>query len=481
MRPVKILLTGFLLLSWMWSSEQSIDTLFVVHASSRPFTLADCYALILDNHPIAKQAALLPEVARQELRLAKGAFDPKLELHVLDKELGGQEYYNIVSGQIKFPTTLPFDPVVGLDRNRGPYVNPERYISDEYGYRQVYTGISLPLGRGLITDERRAALRQAELLKDLTDAEKVSVINKLLLDAAKKYWDWCYSYYKLKLLNRSVSIAEDILQRTKDNYTFGEASLIDTVQASITFQQRIVQRQEAIRDLENSSIELSALLWNEESKPVDLDPAFAPAISPAMWTMSIEALDDLIANARENHPDIRKVDVKLQQLEVDRRLAVEYLKPELNLSYYALNQPISPEGPVSFNPGSNHKFGVDIAFPLFLRKERSKVALARVKITNTRFEQSLKEREIINSLNVTYNQLSNLQMILASQRNIISSYESLVQAELLNLEQGESDLFKFNLQQEKLIEAQTKWLKLLADNEKLKAYLYWAAGDFAIN
>ena len=49
-------------------------------------------------------------------------------------------------------------------------------------------------------------------------------------------------------------------------------------------------------------------------------------------------------------------------------------------------------------------------------------------------------------------------------------------AEILNLENGESDLFKINVQQEKLIVSQTKLLKLKAEYEKLKATLYWAAG-----
>ena len=42
----------------------------------------------------------------------------------------------------------------------------------------------------------------------------------------------------------------------------------------------------------------------------------------------------------------------------------------------------------------------------------------------------------------------------------------------MNLEQGESDLFKI-VQLEKLIQAQSKWIKLLAENEKQKAELYW--------
>ena len=167
-------------------------------------------------------------------------------------------------------------------------------------------------------------------------------------------------------------------------------------------------------------------------------------------------------------------------VEVEKKLAAEYLKPQLNLNYYAINQPINPGGEVSFNLNDNYKLGIDFSFPLFLRKERSKVTLTKLKISNTKLEQSIMERQIINSLNVTYNQLINLQSIMANQHEMVKSYERLLEAELLNLEQGESDLFKINVQQEKLIQAQTKWLKLLAENEKQKAYLYWAAGAYPL-
>jgi hypothetical protein len=57
----------------------------------------------------------------------------------------------------------------------------------------------------------------------------------------------------------------------------------------------------------------------------------------------------------------------------------------------------------------------------------------------------------------------------------------LLQAEILNLENGESDLFKINIQQEKLIQSQSKLLKLKAEYEKMKATLYWAAGVRNLN
>jgi len=457
------------------------DTLFVVPDSTRIFTLDNFYRLILKNHPAVKQAGLLSEVARQEIRLARGNFDPKLEAEFNSKQLNSKAYYDIFGSSLKFPTILPFDPSIGIDQNKGAYLNPERYIDNEFNYQQFYAGISLPLGRGLFTDERRTALRQAELFKDMTEAEQVKMINELLLDAAKDYWDWYYAYYNYRLLNKSVRIAEEIFSRVKNNYNFGEASGVDTVQAKITWQQRIIEQQEAFMNFKNSGLQLSNMLWDSLINPVELDLKRVPVLSPDAWTLTPEGLKALADQARINHPELKKLEVKIYQLEAERKLAAEYLKPELNLNYYAINQPINPHGDFSFTIYDNYKIGIDFSFPVFLRKERSKLALTKLKISNTKFEQSITERQIINSLTGIYNQLTNLQSIMANQKQMVESYERLLEAELLNLQQGESDLFKINVQQEKLIQAQTKWLKLLAENERQKAQLYWAAGTYRLN
>lgn len=459
---------------------QPADTLFAVADTTRVFTLENFYELIKQNHPVAKQASLLSEVARQEIRLARGSFDPKLEAQLISKKLNDKEYYDIFNSSLKFPTRLPIDPSIGFDRNKGEYLNPERYIDNEFNYQQFYAGISIPLGRGLITDERRTALRQAELFGDMTEAEQVKIINKLLLDAAKTYWDWYYAYYNYRLLNRSVRIAEEIFRRVKTNYTFGELAIVDTVQARITWQQRVIEQQEALLNFKNSGLEVSNMLWDSLGNPIDLDLKWIPALSSDAWFITPDTLKALADQAQINHPELRKIEVKIYQLEAERKLAAEYLKPQLNVTYYAVNQPINPNGDLSFAIEDNYKFGLDFSFPVFLRKERSKLALTKLKISNAQFEQSMTERQIINNLTRIYNQLTNLQSIMANQNQMVTSYERLLEAELMNLEQGESDLFKINVQQEKLIQAQTKWLKLLAENEKQKAQLYWAAGVYPL-
>lgn len=453
-----------------------VDSVFVLPDSVKPFTIENFYQLILENHPIAKQTDLLTDVAQQEIRMARGNFDPKLELEFLSKNYADQEYYSILNGSLKFPSVLPVDPVIGVEKNSGAFLNPERYIDDEFNYQQFYAGFSIPLGRGLFTDDRRAALRQAELFKKMTEAEQVKLINKLLLEAAKEYWQWYYAYYHYQLLNRSVAIAEEIFRRTKVNYDYGEAAPIDTVQAKIIWQQRIIDQQESFLDYQNTGIKLSTFLWDSLSNPLSLDMNWAPVRQPELWTMTPSGLEELSNQAKTNHPELLKLNVTLQQLEVERKLAAEYLKPQLNLNYYLLNQPFDPEWNTSLQFNEDYKLGIDFSIPVFLRKERSKLAQTKLKVTATEFELTLTEREIINEISSTYNQLANLQSVMSQQHDMVKNYELLLNAELINLEQGESDLFIINVQQEKLINAQTKWLKLLAEFEKQTAYLYWSAG-----
>lgn len=458
-----------------------IDSLFILPDSSRAYTIENFYYVVTTQHPVARQAQLLRDVAQQEIRLARGNFDPKIEIQYLTKNFNDTEYYRLFNGAVSFPSVLPFDPKIGVERNKGEYLNPERYISDQFDYKQFYAGISMPLGQGLITDSRRTALKQAELFRDMTEAEQVKMINKLLLDAAKDYWNWYNAYYHYRLLNRGVEVAAEIFNRTKTNADLGEAAAVDTVQAKITLQQRIIDQQEALIDFLNTGLELSTYLWDSLGSPLALPPNYAPVLEPSLLVLSSNDLEELTETARANHPELRKLTIKLKQLEVDRRLAVEFLKPKLDLNYNFLNQPLDPEFNTSLSFGDDYKFGLDFSFPVLLRKERSKLALTKLKISNTIYDRSLTERTIVNEINATHNALVNTAGIINYQSDMVRNYERLLQAELLNFANGESDLFKINIQQEKLIQSQTKLVKLMAEYEKLKAMLYWAAGIRGLN
>ncbi|MFY8036200.1 MAG: TolC family protein [Cyclobacteriaceae bacterium] len=479
----KILFFGFALIAWTSQAQISLDSVFVLPDSIKPFSLDEMYAAMLAYHPVVKQAYLLNETARQEIRMARGAFDPKVQADLSIKEFKDKEYYNKFKTSLSIPTWFPLDPKIGFERNTGQFLDPEDIVGGAAGNSQLTTGISLPLGRGLFTDDRRAALKQAKLFTKMAEAEQIKLVNKILLEAAKDYWQWYFAFYNYRLLSRSTIIATEIFRRVKLDASLGEASAIDTIQAKITLQQRLVERQESYLEFLNSGIRISNYLWDNAGYPVQLSAEVAPVLSPTeAQLLSTQTLNELIFLAKQNHPELVKLRTKIDQLEIDRKLASEYLKPRLDFNYNFINQPLMPNG--TFNSiavGKDYKFGLDFSMPILLRKERAKLALTKVKIQSTQWEQSQAEREIVNQINVVYNQIVNTHQILAQQTDVAENYTRLLRAELINLENGESDLFKINVQQEKLILSQSKLLKLKAEYEKMKATMYWAAGIRNLN
>jgi outer membrane protein TolC len=478
---MKKFLTFSLLIASLTTTAQTrstLDSIFVLPDSISSFNIEAFYATILEAHPIVKQTQLLNEVAKQEIRLARGAFDPKIETRLNTKEFSDKDYYNKWIASFTVPTWFPLDPKIGIERNTGVFIDPENAVPDADNNRQIFTGVSLPIGRGLFTDDRRTAMKQAKLFTQMAEAEQIKLINKILLDAAKDYWQWYFSFYNYRLLSQNTAIATEIFRRVKLDASLGEASAIDTVQAKITLQSRLVERQESYLEFINAGIRISNYLWDAQGNPLQLSPTVAPLLVRDDGQMlETQTLQDLTLLARENHPELVKLTVKLDQLEVDRKLAAEYLKPKLDLSYNFLNQPIRPNGDFqSFTFQNDYKFGLDFSMPILIRKERAKLEQTKIKIRSTGYERTQAEREIVNQVNSVYNQIVNTNIILDQQNNIAHNYERLLNAELFNLENGESDLFKINVQQEKLIQSQSKLLKLKAEYEKLKATLYWAAG-----
>lgn len=463
-------------------AQNPSDSVYVLPDTVKPFTLDNFYAALLENHPLVKQARLLPESARQEVRFARGAFDPKLEASYATKEYKDKDYYEKFAASFTIPVWFPVDPKIGFEKNEGSSINPESAIPASDEYKQLVTGIRLPVGRGLLTDERRAAVKQAQLFTEMAAAEQVKMINKILLDAAKDYWQWYFSYYSYRLLSNNTRIAEEVYRRVSLNASMGEASGIDTVQAKITLQQRVIERQEAFLEFLNQGIRISNYLWDADQAPLQLSPSVAPVLGGEPESLSTQTLNELMFMARQNHPELIKWNVKLSQLEVERKLAVEYLKPRLDLQYGFINQPIGPDGSAQFfSFGDDYKFGVDFSIPILLRKERAKLGQTKLKIRGAQLERTQAEREILNQVQQVYNQLNNTQLILTQQSAMVNNYERLLSAELLNLQLGESDLFKINVQQEKLIQSQLKLLKLRSEYEKMKANLYWAAGVRNLN
>ena len=476
---MKSLIAGiwFAIFGCPWSAFSQTT---VIQPDTTVFSAGVLFELIRQNHPIVKQAGLFGEEARQVLVQARGAFDPKLVSYYDRKEFGRDLYFDHWQNKLAVPLWIGgIDLTVSYDRNsnRGRYINPEERTPPS-GLTGV--GVSVPIGQGILIDARRNAVRQARLAGDLAEADRLKLINKVLFDAAKTYWEWFFAHQQRRLLTEGYELANRRFAALRERAFLGDAAIIDTTEALITVQDRLVQRQQAEVEEQNARLLISTFLWNDAGQPVEL-PAMAIPQEPLLTLPDDNLFQTLLDRATRQHPELLKLDVKAQQLTLEERFRRAMIQPQIMLNASLLSETPNPDvrydwsSYYAFRP-QNHKISVDMVFPLFLRKERGKLREVQLKNQQTILERQQMGRDITNTVQSAYNQLQALAGQITVQQKTIDNQQVLLRAEQQKFDLGESSLFLVNARETKLIDLQVKGAELKTKYQKAVAELYFVAG-----
>ena len=444
--------------------------------STRVLTMRDFFSIILKNHPVAKQADLLNERAKQEIRIARGLLDPSLNSKIYHKEFQSKEYYTLWDSYLRIPTWYGIDFKAGYERNTGAFVSGEN-VTPASGL--TYIGISVPIGQGLFIDERRAQIRQARQFSTIAEAERIKIINKLLLQAAKDYWDWMYYYNKWNLYKEGLDFATIRYSAVAERARLGDLPQIDTVEAMMQVQKFQILLTQSEVEYKNSSLILSNYLWNDEEEPLEITSQVIPSeegseINP----LQEDSLTGLIKQAKSNHPDLVKLNAKLVRFNIEKRFIADKFKPKLYLDYNLLQTgfPVNSDVLSSGYFFNNYKIGASFSYSLFLRKERGKFQMIKLKIQETNYELQQMNREIENSIRATGNDWIAYENQILFQQNLVINSELLRNGEQIRFENGESSIFLINTREVNLINNQIKLYELKAKYAKSKVMLQWAAG-----
>ncbi len=430
----------------------------------------DFFRQILQNHPIAKQANLLSDFGKQEIRLARGLFDPKFNSSLVRKDFKDKLYYEVWETQLKVPMWIG-ELKGGFDRTRGDFLNDESKLP--LGGLD-YVGLTVPLGQGLLIDYRRATLREAQYMKEILEAERVKIINKVLLQAAKDYWAWFEAHNQYLLAKKGYELAAVRYEGIVERVIQGDAAAIDSTEAFITVQDRQITLQKAQVGYQNARLMVSNHLWDNDGNPLELTELQRP--TQQINRQSILTTNELLSYAAQNHPELIKFDFKLKQLDVQRRMAIEMFKPVIDVSYNFLGIGSRFDGSLANPFTNNFKWGFNVAFPLIWRKERAKYQQTKIKIAQTSFDRLQTNREIGNDIRALHNELEVTEKLLTQVAAMINNYQILVAGELEKFRNGESSVFLVNSREGKLLEAEGKLIELKAKYAKIRATLLWAAG-----
>ncbi len=439
-------------------------------------TSDDFITIVKKYHPIVKQAGINIEKAKAAIVIARGGFDPLAYVNSEQKTFDGKNYYQYTNPELKIPTWYGIEVKAGLENNGGQFLNSESTKG-----RTSYVGISLPLAKNLLIDNRRAILQQSKIFRLQSESERVNTINDLLNEAYISYWNWVKEYQVYQILSDAVKINETRFALVKIGFREGDRPAIDTIEALAQLQNFQYLQNESFVNFKNASVALSAFLWLENNTFYQLNEAVIPDNKWNQQNISsipMDVLNDILNNARLTHPKLKIFSFKLQVLEVERKLKFQSLLPTLNVKTNLLNKGYDVfKGASAAFYENNNKFGIDFGLPLRLSEGRGAYKIAKLKILETNYSLSLQQQEIENKIRYYYNELSGLQKQITIYEQAYKNYQTLFRGEDTRFKAGESTLFLLNTRENKVLESLQKLTELKAKFYKTQVTLKWAAGQ----
>ncbi|WP_297337427.1 TolC family protein [Algoriphagus sp.] len=422
------------------------------------------------NHPVASQADITLEMGAMELRTARGAFDPLLFGTLDNKEFKESTYYDKREAGLSIPTWAGVELNGTFEQNSGEFLGNENRVPAGGLFA---AGASVNLGQGLILDERRAALRQAQIYQQSTEVERIQLLNQLYLSGFESYWNWSLAYKNLQVLEEGVKLAEVRFNAIKRSFEQGDFAAIDTVEAYSQLLNRQYRLQTAQNDYFAATQFLNTFLWNEDQTPMVLNPEIIPEDLDEEWNdlINAEELRSLVAN----HPELRLTDFELAGLEVDRKLKAQSILPVVKVKYNFLVEQLNQFESAPFFE-NNYKWGVSVYTPLLWRKARGSVGLAKAKIDFKQNSRELKEIQLRTKLESEINNFRILDQQVTTFGQNVSNLERLLSAELRRFEIGESSLFLINAREITVFDSRLTFNQLLAKQKIALAKVRFAAG-----
>lgn len=406
-------------------------------------------------HPLVKSAQLEINMAQANLMMARGGFDPKIEADFDQKQFMGKEYYSVFNSSFKIPTWYGIEVKAGFDNSEGIFVNPENSLPNQ-GLTSL--GIIVPVGQGLFINQRMADLRKAKIQIRLSQAERKLQAIEVLYNASLAYFNWKRNHSEVQLYSNYLDNAslryKGILTLIKN----GDKPAIDSVEAGIVVKTRRWNLEESKLKLAKSKLDLSNYLWLDNTIPLELQDDVLPENKLELTIGETLKINKLITDtiSIENHPKINSLENKLAILEVDRKLKANSLLPKMDVGYHYLSEP-NYWNDTNFN---NYKIGVNFKFPLFLRKERGSLQLAKFKIQDTKLTLDLERIQLKNKITAQQTEIKSIEKQLQLISSLVLGNGQMLQSEERLFSLGESSIFLINARENNLVSIQLTQLGL---------------------
>lgn len=430
-------------------------SLFGQNVIQKELTFNEYLGYVKKYHPLVKSANLEISQAQANMMMARGGFDPKIEVDFEQKKFKDSEYYSILNSSFKIPTWYGIEIKAGFDNSEGVFLNPENTMPNQ-GLTSL--GINVPIGQGLFINQRMADLRKAKIQLSLSQAERNLMAIAVLYDASIAYFNWKRNFNEVKMYETYLVNANIRYKGIEILIKEGDKPAIDSVEARIIVRNRKLSLEDSQLKLAKAKLELSNYLWLENNIPMELQDSIIPEENLLLTVKETLRTNELmIANQSiTNHPRINALENKIQMLDVERKLKANMLLPKIDLGYSYLSEP-SAFDEYKFQ---DYKVGLNFYFPLFLRKERGSLKITKFKMQDAQFNLDLERVQLTNKIIAQQTEIASLEKQKKLIDDLVKDNQTMLNSEERLFTFGESSLFLINTRENNLVNVQISQLTI---------------------
>lgn len=427
--------------------------------------LEDILLSVRKQYPPLLAARLQQDIANGKVRKAEGAFDPILSAALMARPAN---YYSGTNGSVMVDKPLRNSGgkfYAGYRVSSGFLADYDRKIRTADGGEAVI-GINLPFLRNRAIDERRTKLTQAELDRELANPVILRQYLNFMRASRIAYYNWIAAGKRLSAAEKILKIAKDRDTALGEQLNEGAIARIVQVDNRRLMVSREIAVVSARRSFEAASIALS-LFHRDLENGTTIMPTRdqLPDGFPPLLVLDQMTLVNDRGRAIFRRPEVRQIGILEAKAKVDQRLALNNLKPNLDLAV-ELNQALGGDLPDDIERTEVTAL-LSFSVPIGRNEAQGRLEAVKAYMGQLTKEKEFARENIIADANDSFSALSAAYRALAQTTLNVELSEELELAEADKFENGASDLLAVQIREQATFDARV--LEINALNTYFKA------------
>ncbi len=450
-------------------------------------TLKDSIILAIQNNYDIKIAKLEPMIKEKDITVAKSEFDPTLRVtgETEDSEeasnsgvlLGAgaepgdyRDDSNTLNTTIEKPleTGATFSLEFNVERS---FVDPVSSFTLENPVAESFieAKITQPLlkNAGIFYNRSKIYIARNDKKKSILQLKEtaIDVINSV----QNAYWDLVMAIEELRVRNKSLESAEDLLKKNRIQAKVGTLAPIEVLVAEDGVAKKIDEIIEAENDIKNREDDLK-LIMNLRNDSILSDAAIIP-LDKASFEIKDVSLDESIKIALANRPEIFEQGLDIENARITVKQRRNQLLPKLDFEAGIRYQGLSGNKGNAIDSAFSQDFqseffGVTLEVPLGNREARSNYSKAKLEARQSVLNRNKIEQEIIVEVRTAVREIKkNVESIKATEK-ARELAKARLEAEEKKFKVGRSTSLEVLRAQDNLTIAEGKAVKALVDYQK---------------